>query len=393
MVETMSLSDGWHSERRGPVPVLCWLVLAAVTLWPWNRSALAGQADGADAGRASVHTRIVLVAGGDVMFGRFVRGRLRPMGYGRPFEVVEPVLQAADLALANLETPITARTYHVRKNTVFIFRALPEATSVLKNAGFDVLFTANNHAMDQYGPGILDTLRQLRRAGLVAVGTATEHQAACSGRVVEVKGVRVGFVAATLLLNTRRRPRQGGVCHVAPKRARRRLVRAVRDIAERSDVVVASLHWGYEYVHRPTWSQRRLARALVAAGAQVVLGHHPHVLQGIEHLGKGVVYYSLGNLVFDSLIRDTAESGLARVVLEVRPGGGRVVRAEFLPLYRGGKGWPVRVSPRRLASVLRHVRSYSRFFRSSTHYRVVGKRLIIERRVGGTDRRSRPRGE
>ena len=184
----------------------------------------------------------------------------------------------------------------------------------LAEVGFDVLSMANNHSWDQGVDGMLETHRRVREAGMRPVGAGPTCEAARAPVVVEVKGVKVAFVAIADLNNLDEHDGEddpcvfvaGPVCEgdCGPDRDAihysldtERILSAVRAAEAAADVTVVSFHWGIEYTTTPLPEYPELARQLVEAGADVVLGHHPHVLQPVERIDGAVVAYSLGNFV------------------------------------------------------------------------------------------------
>jgi poly-gamma-glutamate synthesis protein (capsule biosynthesis protein) len=169
----------------------------------------------------------------------------------------------------------------------------------LRASGFTVLAVANNHAYDQGAAGLAETLEHLRAAGLVAVGAGPTRTEAEAPKIVQARGLKVAFLGFTALFNANLngRPGEPWVCPLDPDRA----VAAVRRARGLADAVVVSLHWGVEYSHDPTPRQRELAGRLAEAGADLILGHHPHVLQPVEMIERNgrrtLVAYSLGNFV------------------------------------------------------------------------------------------------
>jgi poly-gamma-glutamate synthesis protein (capsule biosynthesis protein) len=210
---------------------------------------------------------------------------------------VEPLLGEADLAFANLETPVAPATG--RPGAPFQFNAPPDLPAALRASGFTVLATANNHAYDQGSRGLTETLERLKAASLVTVGSGATRAEAEAPRTVVVQGLKVAFLAFTDVFNANLnnkadRPWVRGLDLPAA-------VAAVREARTRADAVVVSLHWGAEYLHDPLGRQRQAAAQLAEAGADLILGHHPHVLQPVTVLENGprktVVAYSLGNFV------------------------------------------------------------------------------------------------
>jgi len=186
-----------------------------------------------------------------------------------------------------------------RPGRPFVFNAPAELPEALRSSGFSVLSTANNHAFDQGGPGVRETLERLEAQGLTAVGSGTDRAGAEAPRILVRNGLRVAFLAFTDLFNQDldRSPDEPWVRRLDPATA----PGAVRAARAQADAVVVSLHWGTEYSHVPGKRQRGLVRSLVEAGADVILGHHPHVLQPVEVVESGarraLVAYSLGNFI------------------------------------------------------------------------------------------------
>jgi poly-gamma-glutamate synthesis protein (capsule biosynthesis protein) len=256
-------------------------------------------------------TRLLL--GGDVMLSRHV-GRLARNGADAalPFRDIAPVFAEADIAFVNLESPFSDRGRRVEKGMVF--KAEPETVQGLVLAGIDVASTANNHARDCGAYGVTFTLDWLAKHGIQAVGTAITPDVLRRGVVVERNGARFGFLAYTYdQSNGNHRDIDPRVAVIDVARMREE----VGELRSRVDVVVVSMHAGDEYRSKPNPQQVRFARAAIDAGASVVAGHHPHVVQPVERYGAGVIFYSLGNLIFDQFHRrDTQEGLLADVTFK-----------------------------------------------------------------------------
>jgi poly-gamma-glutamate synthesis protein (capsule biosynthesis protein) len=261
---------------------------------------------------------LTLVAVGDVLPHRRVKASARTFGWDATFAPVRPVIAGADIAFANLESPVAPDHHQGIHGEVF--NAPATLAPGLAAAGFDVLSLANNHVFDQGTAGLVETRDRVRAAGMHPVGAGATCAEAHAPVVVEVKGVRVAFVAVVDLLNADLRAGDDAPCvfvagppctgdclpdrdalffRADPDRLRAAVARARAD----ADLVVVSAHWGNEYRTTPLPEYRPLATLLVAAGADVVLGHHPHVLQPVERItaeGRtGIVAFSLGNFVSD----------------------------------------------------------------------------------------------
>jgi poly-gamma-glutamate synthesis protein (capsule biosynthesis protein) len=277
-------------------------------------------------------------------------------GYAWLFAPVADLLAQPDITFANLETPIAPQTS--RGSRAFVFNAPPAVVTALEHAGIHLVSVANNHAFDQGRPGFEETLRSLDAAGMTYVGAGPAPHAAGPVRF-ERNGLAVAFLGYTYGLN------QGGndcptaragaaACLQAAEIDRRAIVDDVRAAAAHADAVVVSLHWGVEYEQQPRAQDVALAHRLADAGALVILGHHPHVLQPVELYRRSdgstaVIAYSLGNFVSNQsrnfvpgvtpdVVAATRDGVLLRVVLARRDYGRGVERvevagADFLPLW------------------------------------------------------------
>jgi poly-gamma-glutamate capsule biosynthesis protein CapA/YwtB (metallophosphatase superfamily) len=222
------------------------------------------------------------------------------------------LFQSADLVFGNLETPIAPLIGQPGKPYLFNApAALPEA---LRRSGFTILSTANNHAYDQGSQGLRETQTRLKVAQLLSVGSGRDQAQAEAPRIVERQGIRIAFLAWTDLFNLGLN-RQGQGPWVNGLEVEQASA-TVNQARAQADVVIVSLHWGVEDQHEPTPRQRQVAARLLASGADLILGHHPHVLQPLEVstvAGRPVaVAFSLGNFISNqNRIYDPARMPLA----------------------------------------------------------------------------------
>ena len=283
---------------------------------------------------------ITLAFGGDVHFEAQVAKLLRSPDTG--LAPLRPYLASADVAIVNLETAVTWRGTPLTKQ--YRFRAPASAFTALAGAGVDVVTMANNHAVDYGATGLTDTLAARRAAPLRVVGIGTSAADAYAPAVVTARGRKVAVLGASQLLDptlqqfgaTSTRP------GIAGARPIDRLVAAVRSARRTADVVVVYLHWGSERDTCPGGNQRAAATALVAAGADVVIGSHAHVVQGSGWLGRGYVGYGMGNFVWYSR---GAESTTNTGVLTLTVTGRQVTAARWTPLRIGASGLPAAPAP------------------------------------------------
>lgn len=239
-----------------------------------------------------------------------------------------PLLAAADIAFVNLESPFSDKGKPVDRGMVF--KAEPNMIAGLKLAGIAIVSTANNHARDRGAYGVEFTLRWLAENGIASVGSAATAALAHEGTVLQRNGIRFGFLAyAQDQANGNWPDIDDRICAMDIP-AMQRDVAAMRG---KSDVAVVSMHGGAEYWSHAHPLQIKFARAAVDAGARIVVGHHPHVTQPWELHGSGVIFYSLGNLVFDQFDRKETQRGLlAEVVFQ----GSQMVRINAIPLSLAG---------------------------------------------------------
>jgi len=223
------------------------------------------------------------------------------------------LFRTADIAMVNLECPVTQRG--TRQEKPFTFRMHSRYLPTIAEAGIDVVNIANNHIFDFGAVGLFDTIHLLDSAGLAHVGAGKNLDEAYEPVILQVRGKRIGFLGYY----------GGGESPVATEKrpgvARRALDRMVEDIdvlknQGTCDAVIVNLHWGTEKSIVPELDQVEQAHRLVDAGADVIVGHHPHVWQAVEHYKSGVIAYSLGNLVFGGNSRSTYDTA----ILEIRLG-------------------------------------------------------------------------
>ncbi|WP_152393861.1 CapA family protein [Paenibacillus guangzhouensis] len=219
------------------------------------------------------------------------------------FTQVKPILEQGDFVWANLETPIAGAD--LRYSGFPMFNAPPELASALKYAGFNIVTTANNHAMDRKEIGIIRTLKRLKEQGFVTKGTAASEEESKQLTIMTKNDIKMGILAYTYGTNGITLPKDKPylVAHLSPLRIKED-IRALREAG--ADVVVIALHFGIEYQREPNSTQQELARSLIQAGADIILGSHPHVIQPLEQvnvkesdgsLRKGYIIYSMGNFI------------------------------------------------------------------------------------------------
>jgi poly-gamma-glutamate capsule biosynthesis protein CapA/YwtB (metallophosphatase superfamily) len=265
---------------------------------------------------ARVRARPVLLAAvGDINLGDGPGALIDAFGPRYPWTGTAKVLRGADIAFGNLECAVSVRGSPVPKQ--FNFRGRPSSLRAVGGyAGFDVLNLANNHTGDYGTQALLDTVNNVRRLGMTAVGAGGSLESAAQPRVISRLGLRIAFVGFSSILPAEfyAGPNRAGTQPATPDL----IAQGVRRAKRKADVVVATFHWGVERSTTEDARQRAFAQTALAAGADAVIGAHPHVLQPIRAAGRRVVAYSLGNFVFGASSPATTRTGVLRLKLSAR---------------------------------------------------------------------------
>ncbi|MCZ8512049.1 CapA family protein [Paenibacillus filicis] len=240
--------------------------------------------------------RVNLAFVGDVMFSDNVEGILKQNGYDYPYKFVKPYLEKADFAVANLETPITARgTAQVKEYT---YRSSPAALPKLKKAGVGLVNLANNHSMDFGEEGLLDTMDNLDAQGILRVGAGRNTEEAYKYALVEKNGFKIAFLGFSRVIPDTSWYSGKSKPGLAETYSTKLPLEAIDKAKADADMVVVIAHWGEERKDVPGREQTRLAHLYIDEGADLVVASHPHVLQGFEQYKGKWIAYSLGNFIF-----------------------------------------------------------------------------------------------
>jgi len=338
----------WRRSRAAdlpPVPALIMVLATAVamaTAGPLLAQVRVRGSQGQDSAIPRLPMRpapapgITVAAVGDIMLGSWVVDLLQREGPDYAFRALQSRWAGSDLVFGNLEAPFTDGGTPFDKK--FTFRVPPSAAIGLKRAGFNVLSIANNHIMDYGVEGLKSTLSTLRRLDIATAGADTTEEAACFPAYLTLTGKRVALLAYSLTFPVEfyARADTAGTCF--PRRLEEQ-VRAARRVA---DFVIVSFHWGAEKQTTPKPYQIEAAHRAIDAGADLVLGHHPHVLQGLEVYHNRLIAYSLGNFAFGSYSSAATVSILLKVYLDRRG----LVFARCIPI--NVKNVEVEFQPRQL---------------------------------------------
>ncbi|WP_433249758.1 CapA family protein [Streptosporangium sp. CA-135522] len=285
--------------------------------------------------------------GGDVHFEGVLRSRLD----ANPRTALGPiakVLSRSDLAMVNLETAITTGGTPA-PGKQFTFRAPASALTALKAAGVDVASMANNHGMDYMQSGLTDSLAAIKRSKFPIVGVGRNEAEAYRPWRTTVNGNRVAVIGATQVLDSefiQAWTASGDKGGLASAKNEARLIQEVRRARKNSDTVIVHLHWGTELQKCPNEAQRDLAPKLVAAGADVVVGGHAHILLGGGYLKNSYVNYGMGNFAFYNSGPETGRTGVLTLTID----GRKVLKEQWTPAtIQGGVPIPLNGAGRQQA--------------------------------------------
>jgi poly-gamma-glutamate synthesis protein (capsule biosynthesis protein) len=307
----------------------------------------------ATADAAAAAAAVSIVSGGDTMGDRGVKTYLAAHGADAVFAGIAPTLRAADAAWVNLESPLTATSDPYPGKDVH-FQGDPRLAAGLADAGIDVVNMANNHAVDQGQAGLLESIRRVQAAGVKVVGVGKDAAAARRPAIVHTSsGATIGFLGWTDIIWPGYEAGSGpGVATARTDMSQ--VTQAIRRLKARVDYVVVCFHWGIEYTDMPIAAQVSEAHAAIDAGADMVIGHHPHVLQGVQLYEGRFIIYSLGDLVFDHYSLATGQTVLVSAVLS--PHG---VKVTLIPVYASSNGIPAIVTGAAGRAILLHMQQIS----------------------------------
>lgn len=243
-------------------------------------------------------TDLVILAGGDVSLAReHGQDILRDPDYD-PFAEVAPLLKTADVRFVNLESQLSDQNGVTQSpNNRLIFSGPPQGARVLARAGIDIVSLANNHAWDYGRKALLETIANLQEQEVLFAGASKKPHRMYKPTVIKRKGRSIAWFAVTHIWNQGEFLKHEGQHYVAWARfdkLRWELVRARR----KHDIVIVSYHGGGEYLDLPMPYTRRFMKQIMSTGVDAIIGHHPHVPQGVQWFEGRPVFYSLGNLVF-----------------------------------------------------------------------------------------------
>ncbi|MCR4330584.1 MAG: CapA family protein [Patescibacteria group bacterium] len=265
---------------------------------------------------------------GDMMFDRGVQSHILRYGSGNPdfsFEKIQIYLKTFDVLFGNLEGPVSLKG--TDQGSVYSFRMSPAVVPALSRAGFRVVSVANNHIGDFGTEAMIDTFRRLSDASIIHSGGGMTSAEAYDPKTITVRGTRISFLAFSEFGKNYLEAKEydPGIAVISRGSLQTSITRA----KEVSDVIVVSFHFGAEYEPLPNDYQKEIAHLAIDLGADLVVGHHPHVVEPLVRYKEGYIAYSLGNFIFDQNFSPETMEG---AVLEVDLHGARIAGAKLTPI-------------------------------------------------------------
>ena len=271
---------------------------------------------------------------GDVSLDPNYVPAFRSNGYDWAWSGLDGLFTRDDLTIINHECPSTDIVAPIPKQ--FSFRCDPQALDEARRAGVDVASLANNHGFDHGPEALIDSIRNIERAGLIAVGAGEDAEDADAPRYVEVKGWRIAIVGVGEVLDPLNQVATADSPGTAVGHDFARALAAIREAERNADLVLVTIHWGVELDTQPREYQIEEARRMIDAGADAIFGHHAHRLQPMDTYRGRPIFYGLGNFVWPSFSVEGSTTAVAQV--RVSPDG--TVRGRLLPAFITAPGHP-----------------------------------------------------
>lgn len=307
---------------------------------------------------------IFFVGVGDMAFNGQVANTLRSKGPQDLFSDITQVLQSGDVVVGDLESPLSPGSQTTVWNGSAVL-GLPEAAAGMKNAGINLVSLANDHIMDYGVAGLVDTVNRLNQVGIAHAGAGDNSQQAYTSTVLNIKGKKVALLSLSSITpdNARATEDKPGI---AANKKRSYIEGLIQEAARQNDYLIVACHWGDEGSTEIQSYQRKFARRAVDAGADVVIGSHPHIMQGIEIYNGRLIAYSPGNFIYPS---SSGDSGQAYVI-KLSLAKGMIIKAEVVPISVDQSGKPSIATGCAAGAVLQKLREMSDPF--DTNVTIVG---------------------
>lgn len=289
---------------------------------------------------------IVIAAVGDVLLHTPLQEKASMKGFDSLWEAAISFIKKADIAYANLEGPMAAGMKREGDPSTYssfpYFNYNPHLAFDLKKSGFDIVSTANNHALDRFSKGIDKTIESLDKAGLQYVGTRTKGSNQPWYRITTKDAFKIAWIACTEVTNDNPDDYHQ-ILHCYGRHDRKEILKMISELKSKVDTIIVLPHWGEEYHSKPNSDQIEFAHQVLDAGATAVLGSHPHVLQPMQKYitkdGRStLILYSLGNFVSYQGESNTRSTIILFMGLTKTPDGTIINGIRFVPMYMQNRG-------------------------------------------------------
>lgn len=320
----------------------------AETVTDSDAAASVDEPNAADSGE-----RVLIHFAGDTIFSGKVADKLEKEGYDYPYRFVKELFLNDDLSIVNLETPVTDGGT-AAENKTYVFKSSPKALPEMAKAGIDAVNLANNHSLDQGTEGLLDTIEHLKQNGLQYFGAGKNGTDAYAPIYIERKGIKIAVCGFTRVIPESHWA-AGKNPGVAAAYDSTQAVKSVKAARKKADLVLVVTHWGKERATKLEEHQTELAHAFIDAGADLVVGGHPHVMQGLERYKGKWIAYSAGNFIFTKS-KDPKTWETAVFAAECSKDG--ECSLKLIP-YKTELGQPVPMNEEEGAKLLKEVQGYS----------------------------------
>ena len=281
-----------------------------------------------------------IVAGGDIMLGSWIEDIIHEEGYDYPFRKINSIISGTDIFFANLEAPFGDSDSAYEKT--YTFHVLMDLVQVLTAGKINVVSLANNHIMDYGINDLVSTLNILEKNKIHCTGAGLNLRNARKPAQIEIKGNKIIVAGYSLTF-----PEEFWATDSTPGTcfpSHSFLYKDIKSFKKNNDIVIVSFHWGGELLNQPKEYHIELAHNAINAGADLIIGHHPHVVQGIEIYKNKIVAYSLGNFIFGSYSENVRESMLLELLYgtngieqcKVHPINVYNKEVNFQPCFLGG---------------------------------------------------------
>ncbi|CAG9613610.1 hypothetical protein BACCIP111899_02829 [Bacillus rhizoplanae] len=311
---------------------------------------------------------ITLTFSGDTMFDWQLRPVIQSKGADYPFQHVKPEIEKADYSFVNLESAFTTREKKY-PGQLFWIKSDPSTLQAIKNTGYDIVNIGNNHTLDYFQDGLLDTIFHVEKIGLPYIGAGKNASDAYTAREVTIKGKKFKFISFVRFMPDSAWVATNDKPGVANGYDLNLVTKTIKEQKKDADYMIVYMHWGVEKTNRPADYQKEYVQKMIEAGANAIVGSHPHWLQGFEYYNKVPVAYSLGNFLFpDYVTGHSAETGVLTIKFK-----GKDVQMSFNPyMIRNNQVTPLQDTEKQ--NMLQYLQSISNDVQIDTDGNIIDKR-------------------